>query len=154
MQCKYHKGRNIPPQNTQFRHMVLLWSWIPVHCLNLYQLCEIHNSTLILRCGTQYSILWIWCSTMWNVKNSTLVPHKILSICFITDIPHNFHTNSTFWFHTITTLILHLTSVPYRGKGKKLWNSTSMVFPHLSHTLNTLWNRLVFSSALKFGDFS
>ena len=33
MQWKYHKGKNIRPHNIQFRHMVLLWSWIPVHCL-------------------------------------------------------------------------------------------------------------------------
>ena len=93
-------------------------------------------------------------STLWNsmfhtmdlmfhnveCKNSTLVPHKIHSICFImiTEIPHNFHTNSIVSFHTITTLIPHSAWVPYRGKGKKLWNSTSTVFPWYFHTSSTL----------------
>ena len=132
MQCITREGPSrptIPNSGTWccYDHEYLCIAWFLKH----FHLCEIHNSTLIPHCGTPYSILWIWCSTMWNVKNSTLVPHKIRSICFImiTDIPHYFHTDSTFWFHTITPLIPHSAWAPHRGKGKKLWNSTSTVFP-------------------------
>ena len=132
-------ARTSPPHPTQFRHMVLLWSWY---------LCI----------SEAFSFLWNsefhTNSTLWNsmfhtmdlmfhnveCKSSTLVPHKIHSICFImiTEIPHNFHTNSIVSFHNITTLILHSAWVPYRGKGKKLWNSTSTVFPRYFHTSSTL----------------
>ena len=98
MHCKYYNGRNMPPHNTQFRHMML------------------HGYLCIFLISETFSFMWNsefhTNATLWNAifhtmdlmfysverENSTLVPHKIHSLCFImiTEISQNFHTNSTF----------------------------------------------------------
>ena len=69
-------------------------------------------------------------------RDSTQFPHLFYIL-----VPHCYHTNSTF----------SLSSIEWkREKTVELdFHSFSIVFPQFIHTLNTLWNTLVFSSELR-----
>ena len=65
-------------------------------------------------------------------RDSTQFPHLFHIL-----VPHSYHTNSTFSLSSI------------KWKREKIveldFHSFSIVFPQFIHTLNTLWNTLVFS---------
>ena len=71
-------------------------------------------------------------------RDSTQFPHFFHIL-----VPHCYHTNSTFSLSSI------------KWKREKIveldFHSFSIVFPQFIHTLNTLWNTLVFSSESHLG---
>ena len=66
-------------------------------------------------------------------RDSTQFPHLFYIL-----VPHCYHTNSTFSLSSIQRKKEKIVELDFHG--------FSIVFPQFIHTINTLWNKLVFSS--------